>query len=71
MSSEQDKTTDEKIIDLLREIRDDQRQALERTRSTFRVLRFVVWALVGVVLLAGLGIGAMIITAILRISSAQ
>ena len=71
MSSERDKSTDEKIILLLSEIRDDQREALERTRSTFRVLGVVAWALVGVVLLSGVGIGAVIITAVLRISSAQ
>lgn len=71
MPSEPDKTNDDKIMELLREIRDDQRQALERTRAIFPVLKYVAWALVGVVLLAGVGICAVIVSGILRISSSQ
>jgi hypothetical protein len=59
----------ETIESLLREIRDDQREALHLTKSPIRVLRFLLWLLVGIVLIVGIGSVAFFINVIARINA--
>jgi hypothetical protein len=62
---------DREMCQLLREIRDDQREALGITRSTIRSLRILVWSLVALVGFVGLVFGAFVVNAMIKINALE
>ena len=67
-----DRTTpDPEMCQLLREIRDDQREALGITRATIRSVRILVWSLVALVAFVGLVFGAFVVNAMIKINTLE
>ncbi len=67
-----DRTTpDPETCQLLREIRDDQRESLGITRATIRSVRILVWSLVALVAFDGLVFGAFVVNAMIKINTLE
>jgi hypothetical protein len=62
---------DREMCQLLREIRDDQREAIGITRPTIRSLRILVWFLVALVAFVGLMFGAFVLNAMIKINALE